>query len=68
MWGTRTPSGKCQKFQEIQAIKDERQCQAKGRSKEFQEIHSRGPEWAFWDDFPWRMRMANVDMLGTRDL
>ena len=30
----------------------------KGRPRE-------DPKWAFWDDLPWRMRMANVDMLGT---
>ena len=38
----------------------------KGRSKEFRESHSRSgdPERAFWDDFPWRMRTAKVDMLG----
>ena len=40
----------------------------KGRSKEFQEIHSGNPERAFWDDFPWRMRAAKADMLGTGDL
>ena len=39
----------------------------KGRSKEFQEIHPGDPKWPFWCDFPWRMRMAKVDMLGTGD-
>ena len=39
----------------------------KGRSREFREIHSGDPERAFWDDFPWRMRAAKVDVLGTRD-
>ena len=40
----------------------------KGRSREFREIHSGNPERAFWDDFPWRMRTANVDTLGTGDI
>ena len=24
------------------------------------EIHSGDPKWAFWGDFPWQMRMANL--------
>ena len=36
----------------------------KGRSREFREIHSGDPKWAFWGAFPWRMRTAEVDMLG----
>ena len=39
----------------------------KGRSGGFREIHSGDPERAFWDDIPWRMRTAKVDMLGTGD-
>ena len=39
-----------------------------GQSRELQKIHSGDPEWTFWDDFPWRMRMAKVNMLGTRDM
>ena len=29
--------------------------------------YSGDPQWAFWDDFPWWMRTAKVDMLGTGD-
>ena len=25
------------------------------------------PKWEFWDDFPGRMTIAKVDMLGTED-
>ena len=40
----------------------------KGRSGEFREIHSGDPKWKVWGDFPWRMRMAKVAMLGTGDV
>ena len=36
----------------------------KGRSREFRETHSGEPERALWDEFPWRMRMAKVNVLG----
>ena len=26
------------------------------------------PKWAFWDDLPFRMRTAKVDMLGMGDV
>ena len=44
-----------------------KESQGKGRSRGFREIHSGDPKLAFWGDFPWRMRMAKVDMLGTAD-
>ena len=39
----------------------------KGRSREFREIHSGDLKRAFWDDFPWQMRLARLDMLGMGD-
>ena len=39
-----------------------------GWSRELQRIYSRDLEQAFWDDFPWRMRTAKVDMLFSRKL
>ena len=36
--------------------------------QELREIHFGDPKWAFWKDFPWQMRIAKVDMLGTRDV
>ena len=38
------------------------------QSREFQEIHSADPERALWDDFPWWMRVAKADMLGTGEV
>ena len=48
-------------------IKAKRNAKKKADPRKFREIHSGDPEWAFWDDFPWRMRMAKADMLGTGD-
>ena len=31
--------------------------------RELREIHSGDPKWAFWGDFPWRMRMAKVSVV-----
>ena len=47
------------------SIKEYRNTTKKGRSRELREIHSGDPKQALWDDYPWRMRTAKVDMLGT---
>ena len=44
----------------LRAFSFPEECQRKGRSREFREIHSGDPERAVWDDFPWRMRTAKV--------
>ena len=63
----KTPfQGNAGKFREIQGFRlNNIGIPKKGRSREFREIHSGDPKRAFWDDFPWRMRTAKVDMLGT---
>ena len=58
--------GTARKFREIQGfLLKNRGMLKKGQSREFREIHSGDPKRAFWDGFPWRMRTAKVDMLGT---
>ena len=70
IWERQKPfPGNAGKLREIQGFlfKKEQRNKGKGRSRQLREIHSGDPEWAFGDDFPWRMRMAKVDMLGTEE-
>ena len=70
IWGPQKPSpGNAGKFREIQGFLSKAIVMPrKGQSREFRETRSGDPEWEFWDDFPGRMRMAKVYMLGTGEV